>query len=316
MDIDVFSPGEMPVVLRALRSVLAPDGPLDDAGRRFLGTYAHICGHEARAEDVPLIAADRVAVEGAHRRKRLVQLAAMAALLSRPVTPAAVAYVQALARSLQVKDSVTGVLAALLKSRRLLVRMLTMRRMFRVMLKEAYTAEGWRGIVRLFAAMRLHAPVNIDRLAGFKRLGLLAEGTLGRSYWRHMTERGFGFPGEPGGIPVTVVYHDVGHVLTGHGTDPAGEIQQGSFQGGNRREDGFVFIQFVLLHFHQGVRISPAGPPESGHFHPERVLWAIHRGARLRVDITHQWDYWPLMALPLEEARRRCGLLPTWNSVS
>jgi hypothetical protein len=26
--------------------------------------------------------------------------------------------------------------------------------------------------------------------------------------------------------------------------------------------------------------------------------------------MTHQWDYWPLMALPLAEARARCALLP------
>ena len=36
------------------------------------------------------------------------------------------------------------------------------------------------------------------------------------------------------------------HVLAGHEATPLGEIQQGSFQGGNRRQDGFFFIQFVL----------------------------------------------------------------------
>jgi hypothetical protein len=40
------------------------------------------------------------------------------------------------------------------------------------------------------------------------------------------------------------------------------------------------------------------------------VLWAIHRGARCTVDMTHQWNYWPLMPLPLEDARARVGLLP------
>jgi hypothetical protein len=47
-----------------------------------------------------------------------------------------------------------------------------------------------------------------------------------------------------------------------------------------------------------------------GNFDPARVLGAIHRGARCSVDVTHQWDYWPLMALPLEEARARCSLMP------
>jgi hypothetical protein len=40
------------------------------------------------------------------------------------------------------------------------------------------------------------------------------------------------------------------------------------------------------------------------------VLWAIHRGAMCNVDMTHQWNYWPLMTMGLEEVRQKCGLLP------
>ena len=104
--------------------------------------------------------------------------------------------------------------------------------------------------------------------------------------------------------------HDITHVLAEHDTTPLGEIQQGSFQGGNRREDGFFFIQFVILQFHHGVKITPATGPQTGNFDPEKVLWAIHRGAKCNVNVTHQWNYWPLMSLPLQEARAKCGLLP------
>ena len=113
-----------------------------------------------------------------------------------------------------------------------------------------------------------------------------------------------------GGIPEAVAYHDVSHVLAGHDTSPSGEIQQGSFQGGNRREDGFFFIQFAILQFHHGVKITPATFPTTDLFDPEKVLWAIHRGAQCNVDMTHQWNFWPLMELPLDEARARCMLLP------
>src|SRR5262245_21297119 len=136
------------------------------------------------------------------------------------------------------------------------------------------------------------------------------EGTLGRECWKHLTEVGFGFPGEPGGIADSVAYHDIAHVLAEHDTTPLGEIQQGSFQGGNRREDGFFFVQFVILHFHHGIQVTPVAPPERGNFDPQKVLWAIHRGAKCSVDMTHQWNFWPLMSLTLEEARARCGLLP------
>jgi hypothetical protein len=74
-------------------------------------------------------------------------------------------------------------------------------------------------------------------------------------------------------------------VLAGHPTTPLGEIQQGAFRPGSRREDGFFFVQMVVLHFHQGVPITPATPPTLDLFDPALVLWAIHRGASSKVDM-------------------------------
>ncbi|APV49457.1 hypothetical protein BWI17_07035 [Betaproteobacteria bacterium GR16-43] len=309
MDIDVFSPRELGTVFNALRTSLNPGGPLALDEKVFLETYAGITGYALPPGGPMPIAARDVAIEGAHARKRLIQLCAIAAMLARPVRPASVAFVQELARHLGERDTVTDVLEALVKGRHLSIRMIAMRRALRAMTKEAYRSEGAMGVVRLLGAMFLKASVNRDKLWNYKRLGLLPEGTLGREYWKHLTQNGFGAPGEPGGIPESVAYHDVGHVLAGYDTTPQGEIQQGSFQAGNRREDGFFFLQFVILQFHQGVKVSPATGAQTGCFDPRAVLWALHRGAQCNVDITHQWDFWPLMALPLEEARARCGLL-------
>ena len=151
---------------------------------------------------------------------------------------------------------------------------------FKALAKEAYQAEGLIGVCRFFGAMFLGASVNKDKLWSYKRLGLLPDGTLGREYWKHLTEVGFGFPGEPGGIADSVAYHDIAHVLAEHDTTPMGEIQ-----------------------------ITPVAPAETGNFHPDEVLWAIHRGAKCSVDMTHQWNFWPLMPLTLDEARAKCGLL-------
>lgn len=310
MDIDVFTSRNLDTVYRVLRTALRPSGRLEPVERRFLDTYARVTGHPVGSPDPQPIAAQEVRIAGAHQRKRLVQLSAVAALLAHPVHPGSVAFVRALSRHLEAHDPVVDALEALLQGKRLKVRMLTMRRAFRAMLKEAYASEGAMGVLRFLGAMYLRTSVNRDRAWDFKRLGLLPEGTLGREYWKHMVNERFAFPGEPEGIPNTVSYHDVAHVLAGHDTTPLGEIQQGSFQGGNRREDGFFFIQFVILHFHHGVQITPMAPPQFGNFRPELVLWAIHRGAQCRVDVTHQWNYWPLMELPLEQARTLCGLLP------
>jgi hypothetical protein len=310
MDIDVYSQPELETVFRALRTALSSGKSLDRRERLFLETYARITGYALPSGDPKVIDARAVQIEGTHQRKRLVQLAAIAVLLSHPVKPSSVVFLKDLSRHLATQDAVVDVVDALQQGRRIRVRMLAMRRAFRAMFKEAYLSEGFMGVLRFFSAMALKTAVNKDKLWNYKRLGLLPEGTLGREYWKHLTEVGFGFPGEPGGIADSVAYHDVAHVLAEHDTTPQGEIQQGSFQGGNRREDGFFFIQFVILQFHHGVKITPVAPPQVGNFDPEKVLWAIHRGAKCNVDMTHQWNFWPLMALKLEEARAQCGLLP------
>ena len=256
MDIDIFSASELPMVLRVLRTALNPDSALVPTERLFIETYATIAGTAAPLVDPLPIEAWQVAVATPHRRKRLVQLSALAVLLSRPVRPASVAFLKALARQLATHDPVIDVIDALQHGRHLRVRLLALRRGMRVLLKEAYQAEGVLGVLRFVGALWFKTTVNKDRLWHYKRLGLLPDGTLGREYWKHMTEVGFGFPGEAAGIPDAIAYHDIAHVLADHPATPLGEIQQGSFQAGNRREDGFFFIQFVVLHFHHGVKVA------------------------------------------------------------
>ncbi len=310
MDIDVFPSHQLDTVFRVLRTALAADAALGPRERRFLETFARITGQPPVRADPEPIAAGAVNIAGAHQRKRLVQLAAIAALLRVPVDPAGVAFVKALAFQLAVRDGVIDVMEALLRRRYLRVRLLAMRRAVGALVADAWRSGGARQALRFLAAMFLKRGSDRALQARYESLARLPEGTLGHAYWAHMKREGFGFPGVPGGIAEAVAYHDVAHVLAGHEATPQGEIQQGSFQGGNRRSDGFFFIQFVLLHFHHGVRVTPGAPPAQGHFDPELVLWAIHRGARCPIDLTDRWDFWPLLALPLEQARERLGLLP------
>jgi hypothetical protein len=309
VDIDVFPADELFAVFRVLRTALNPFGPLDASERTFLDTFSRITGHRWSPGLMP-IRPEEIHIQGAHARKRMLQLASIAALFHGPVRPESARFVKEVGKALGVSDPVVPVLEALAAGRKMKARLFTMQRMMRAMIKEAWAAEGAPGVARFLAGFFFRAVTNKDRLSSYKKLGLLPEGTLGREFWKHMTVRGFGFPGEPGGIPRSVAYHDVAHVLTGYDTDPRGEIQQGCFQGGNRREDGFFFIQFAILQFHQGVKLTPIAKAEVGYFDPARVLWAIHRGASCRVDVTHRWDYWPLLMLPLAEARGEIALIP------
>ncbi len=310
MNINVFSREQLDEVFQVLRTALSPAPDLLAPERAFLETYAAITGYTLPAGDPPPARPADVRIDGSNARKRLVQLAAVAVLLNNPVRAASVDFVAALDRALGVGEPVVAVLRALARGARNRARLLTARRGLTAMLREAYTAEGVWGVLRFAGAILLRARVNADKLSKYKRLGLLPDGTLGREYWKHLTKLGFNFPGEPEGIPDSVAYHDIAHVLANHDTTPSGEIQQGSFQAGNRRDDGFFFLQFVLLQFHHGIKISPPVDPEVGNFDPAKVLWAIERGARCNVDVTHQWDYWPLMTLPLDEARARCQIEP------
>ena len=168
------------------------------------------------ASDPAPVPHDDVWITDAHRRKRLVQLSALAVLLNSPVRPGSVAFLRKMAEHLVTHDAVIDVIEALAAGKHLKVRMLASRRAFRVLAKEPYTAEGVMGVLRFFGAMLLKARVNRNKLWDYKRVGLLPEGTLGREYWKHLTEIGFGFPGEPGGIADVIAYHDVAHVLAEH----------------------------------------------------------------------------------------------------
>lgn len=312
MDIAIFTPAEIPVVFRALRTAVAGSAPLDAAARDFLAACCEFAPIDLAPDDIqpvdPSIVADRLTRP--HARRRLVQLAAAGALLRVPVTREAAAFVHGLADALSAPDPVVRVLDALSRGRRMRACLLTRKRVFGIVLRETWASDGMPGLLRFFGAMFLRVAVDKAHLWSFKKLGLLPDGTLGREFWRHTTESGFGFPGEKGGIPSTVVYHDVGHVLTGYDTTPRGEIQQAAFQAGNRRDDGFGFLQFALLQFHQGIRVTPIAPPVQGCFDPHRVLRAIARGARCNVDITHGWNFWPLLPLPIADVRQRLAITP------
>src|SRR5262245_41870255 len=132
MDIDVFSPRELPVVFRVLRTALSPEGYLKPEEKAFLATYGRITGFPVPHDPKPITAAE-VEIEGIHQRKRLIQLSALAALLDRPVKDGSLAFLKDLSKHLGTHDSVIDVIEAMKQGKKLRVRMLAMRRAFRVM---------------------------------------------------------------------------------------------------------------------------------------------------------------------------------------
>ncbi|MGH7258756.1 MAG: hypothetical protein ACREIM_10295, partial [Nitrospiraceae bacterium] len=180
-------------------------------------------------------------------------------------------------------------------------------------IKEVWKEEGLRGLLKIVGRM-LGQYENRELAGRYQALEYCSADSLGRAYWEYSRKNGFALPGETNGAPEFVVVHDCTHVLSGYGTDPEGEVQVACFSAGFRRRDAFLFIFFVLLQFHAGIRMTPITKARTKSFNPEKALIALQRGAAMNVDLTDGWDYWPVMNEPVEELRRRYNILPLETS--
>lgn len=162
---------------------------------------------------------------------------------------------------------------------------------------------------------------ELARFAGFRKDPALAEkyralgsfpaGSFGRALFVHYQEHGFAMPGEAHGIAESFAFHDVGHVLSGYGVDPAGEIQQAASQAGFVRTDGFLFLLFGIMQFHLGARLTPIAEAEHGFFNVPRVMIAAARGAACKVDLSEPtFDFWAYAHMPLADVRTEFGVPP------
>lgn len=310
MDLQVLRADEIPVALRALREVVAANGTVTPAEARFIEVIAELHGTQADVEALRPITPDEVArvITDAHRRKRVVHLAMIAAMVEGDVTELENAAVRRLARALDVDEKGLKVLEDVTGNHRLLTRIDMTRRLMGKFGGQAYADEGVAGVRKLM--MPFTGGEEPEVAWKYKSLGLLPAGTLGREFWEHCTRHQFSFPGEKGGIPERLVFHDFGHVLAGYGTDPEGEIQQGAFQAGFIREDGFMFLLFVVIQFHLGIKVTPVADGVTGLFDAGKVMRAVQRGAACKVDLSDHWDFFAVAARPVADLRAEYGIPP------
>jgi hypothetical protein len=306
MDLKVFAPEELEAVLGALRNVALANDRFTDAERALVEGVARIHGVDLDADAVPAVSPEEVArvVVDPHRRKRVVQLAIVTALVEGAPSPATEGAVQELALALDLDEAGLEVLYEVAHGRALMARI----DMFRRFTRFIRGTKGFPGILN-FALPMLGVGRGDKKLAAsYRALAGCAPGTLGRAVYDHFIENKFKFPGEPGGIPL--IFHDVGHVLAGYSTDPQGEIQQAAFQAGFARRDGFTFLLFGILQFHVGMRITPIAKGYQGFFDVPLVLTALHRGAACKVDFSEGYDVFADKDRPLEDVRAELGIPP------
>lgn len=307
MDIVVFSKDEIVPVLRALRGVAAANDRFTDAEAHLVEALGRLHGVEIDAQTLEPIANEEVAriVVDGHRRKRVVQLAIVTALVEGEADARSDAAVGALAAALGVSEEGLRVLHSLAGDHSILARFDHFRRIRRIMGKMAGKGAVFQ-IAKPFLGLSHDAEVE----ARFESLASYPEGTLGRELHDHYEEHGFAMPGSADGLPEKFIFHDIGHVLAGYDVDPQGEIQQAAFQAGFMRNDGFSFLLFGVMQFHLGLRLTPIARAESGFFDVEKVIRAAARGAACKVDLSDHFDFWAHAHEPLDELRRRWCVPP------
>ncbi|MDQ2643129.1 MAG: hypothetical protein M3020_04895 [Myxococcota bacterium] len=306
MDLKVFPPRELGVVLRALRNVASANHRFTDAERALVEGVARIHEFDVSADMLEPIAFGEVAkvVQDPHRRKRAVQLAMVTALIEGAPSQVTEREVRKLAAALGIDEQGLDVLYELAHHRGLIARADMFRRVGRFI----RSARDFPGVLQLALPMLGIGGGDPALAATYRAFEHCPRGSFGRAFYDHFLDNGFGFPGEIGGI--TMVFHDLGHVLAGYGTDPQGEIQQAAFQAGFARRDGFSFLLFGILQFHVGMRITPVAKGYTGLFDVPLVLTALHRGAACKIDLSEGFDMMGNRNKPLEQLRAELGIPP------
>ena len=100
MDLVVLDQKETPYALCALRGVVASNGTITPAERRFIEVVGELHGINVDVGSLPSVALGEVAevITEPHQRKRVVQLAAIAAMVEGDVTAAEAAAVEVAGR--------------------------------------------------------------------------------------------------------------------------------------------------------------------------------------------------------------------------
>ena len=312
MELKLPSPEQAYWGLRAMKTVAMADGELDASERHMLESIQRIFGTTHGLEQLALIEPTELAraFPDPQLRTQLVQGLVIMTLIDGKASLNETAYVEQFAQALEVDAQEVKNLRHVLNGEILQLRFDLVRRFWlRQKVTEVWNQDGIRGLSRFVRGM-MGRYENKKVAARYQGLEHYAPGSLGRSLWEYWHVNGFALPGQKGGAPEQIVFHDCAHVLSGYGTAPEEEVQVACFSAGFQRREPWMFVFFVLLQFHVGIRMTPIAKERTGLFDPLKAMIAIRRGAAMNVDLNDGWDYWSVMDEQVEDLRRRYNILP------
>lgn len=305
LDMDIFSPAELPIALAAARAVNPrPSAEKDELLRAV--ALLHGAALEPDKLPQPKLGETARAFRAPLRRKRLITLAMAMAVSDGEVERGPMSNVALLARAFGTKDEELKVLRSRAIHQHLLARVDFTRRMAARMY-----GGRWPAATRTGAAERPVLAWNLGTqptiAARYHSLARLHPMSFGFALWQHYRANHFPVPGD-GGLSERLLFHDLGHVLSGYDIDPQGELQQASFRAGTA-DSGCSALYAGILQYQAGPKIAPL-LVERHELDVTKVELAYARGTTVCVDLSEPWDFWPLLPLSLTEARRRLGVPP------
>jgi len=297
--------------LRAVKTVLTCQSPLNPIETRLLeAAQTHIIRQKFDLEALMPIEPAEVAaaIERPTVREQIVTAMIVSSFTSGDANEQQVELIGRFAEALGVDQPAVVDLQRLVRKQLAMLRIDIIRHMYiGEELAAVWEDEGFRGLLKIVGNVKGWRE-DPEMATRYQALGELPLGTLGRTFYDHCRERSFPLPGERYGVIERMAIHDMAHVLGGYGTDPAGEMQVAAFTAGFRREQSLYIMLFVLCQFDLGIQVAPVAEPEFGNLEPDAFMRALVRGSQMNVDLFDDWDFWAVIAEPLDELRERYGI--------
>lgn len=302
------SPENLLPILRAFKTISIADGNVEARKRAFVETFAKDAHYPSfDFESIETISAEVLAeaISQQDIRLAIVQRMVIIALLDEEAHPQEIEQLRIFAKVLQVDEPAIHQmkLAAGQQTKRLAFDLLRHGFLAQVFRTE-WKAHGFGGILRGVRSMS--GGKNDATATKFRALRELPAGTLGQHYIAYMETNKFPLPGEPKGAPEMLIFHDIGHALTGYSTDVPGEMRMAGFEAGYMKNDGFGVVALALFGFHLGLPLPNIAACRGG-FDWNAVDEGYRLGSRLNVEL-RGWDPWPYMDQPLAKVRAELGV--------
>lgn len=298
--------------LRALKSIALADGEISQLEHDYIeAIQKHVLQNTASLDELQTIDAAELAelVPDPLFRERIVRGTMILALMDTEVSPQEEELIKAYVQALNTNQASFASLKNFAKQRMTLLKIDIVRRAFigkRLQLQ--VQQRGFQGLKEVAqTVMGKELPHLRDK---YLALEAKPKGSLGRAYWEFTKDSQFSFPGEVGGPPEPLVFHDCVHVLADYGTSIPEEARVVAFQGGFQNYEPLQTLLFVIAQFHLGIQISPvAGAKKLGVSDIESVVRSFMLGTQCNRDLSDGWDPWDDFDESVDALRERYNIL-------